>query len=109
MKEEEKSIVKIHNLEVHFEIDFELGSSAAGGRRIVRAVDGLSAEIRRGEIISVVGESGSGKTTLGRTIVGLTRPTSGSVLVAGLKVDYGKSRSLKELWRRAQMIFQDPY
>jgi peptide/nickel transport system ATP-binding protein len=105
----QEPVVKIDNLQVHFEIDFELGGSSAGGRRIVRAVDGLSAEIRRGEIISLVGESGSGKTTLGRTIVGLIKPTSGSVFVAGLKVDYGKSRSLKELWRKAQMIFQDPY
>jgi len=75
----------------------------------VKAVDGVNLDIKRGEVISLVGESGSGKTTLGRTLVGLTRPTSGRIMIDGREVDMRDRKGLKELWKKAQMIFQDPY
>jgi peptide/nickel transport system ATP-binding protein len=79
------------------------------GKTLVQAVDGVSLDIRRGEVLSLVGESGSGKTTVGRTIVGLTRPTSGRILLEGEEISVKDRKGLRKLWRRAQMIFQDPY
>ena len=74
---------------------------------MARAVDGVDLAVRRGEIIALVGESGSGKTTLARTILGLQRPTSGAVYVAGEALSY-RARDLKAYRRRAQLILQDP-
>jgi oligopeptide/dipeptide ABC transporter ATP-binding protein len=71
-----------------------------------RAVDGVNLTMRSGEILALVGESGCGKTTLARTIVGLQRPTSGSVWVRGAELRLDR-RSLREHRRTAQMIFQD--
>ena len=79
-------------------------------RQLLRAVDGVSFAIRRGETLSLVGESGCGKSTVARLICGLYEPTSGSVIFDG--VDLGKVASRSEmlqLRRRFQMIFQDPY
>ena len=76
---------------------------------MVRAVDGVSLKVKRGEVISLVGESGSGKTTLGRATVALTKPTSGEVIIQGRRVDFGKRKELKSLWKKVQMVFQDPY
>ena len=77
-------------------------------RRVeARAIDGVSLEWRRGEILGVVGESGCGKSTLARTLLGLQEPSSGSISLAGADIADRGSRS--ELRRRVQMIFQDPY
>ena len=77
------------------------------GGDVARAVDGVDLAVRRGEILAIVGESGSGKTTLARTILGLQRPTSGVVHVAGEALSY-RTRDLKTYRRRAQLILQDP-
>jgi len=101
--------ISLNNLIVEFE---DYGVRLEGlrlKRRIVKAVDGVSLGVRKGEILALVGESGSGKTTLGRTIVGLTKPTHGEVYVEGELIDYEDKESLKRLWRKAQMVFQDPY
>jgi oligopeptide/dipeptide ABC transporter ATP-binding protein len=76
-------------------------------RKVARAVDGVSLEWRRGEILGVVGESGCGKSTLARALLGLVAPAAGSVSREGEPVA-GRS-DLRELRRRVQMIFQDPY
>jgi oligopeptide/dipeptide ABC transporter ATP-binding protein len=75
-------------------------------RIYVRAVDGVSLDIREGEIIAIVGESGSGKTTLARIAAGLLKPDSGKVLYRGRDL-YGK-RIPKEVRKKIQMIYQDP-
>ena len=79
---------------------------AAGG---VRAVDDVSLSIARNEIVGLVGESGSGKTTLGRTILGLTQATTGTVTFDGTDITHPSRGQWNALRRRMQMIFQDPY
>jgi len=83
-----------------------LARRAAGG---VRAVDGVTLTIARNEIVVLVGESGSGKTTLGRTILGLTQATSGTVTFDGTDITQPSRGQWSALRGRMQMIFQDPY
>ena len=75
----------------------------------VKAVDGLSFQIRRGETLGLVGESGCGKSTTGRAILQLYRPTTGSVMFGNQDLTKIKGSDLRRFRRRMQMIFQDPY
>jgi ABC-type glutathione transport system ATPase component len=75
----------------------------------VRAVDDVSFTLRRGEILGVAGESGSGKTTLARCITRLVEPDAGTIELDGVDVRAARGRELRELRRRMQMVFQDPY
>ena len=75
----------------------------------VRAVDDVSLDLRRGEVLGLVGESGSGKTTLGRTILGLARATAGTVVFEGNEITAMSERKLRPLRRRMQIVFQDPH
>jgi len=76
---------------------------------ILKAVDGVSLKISKGEIVSVVGESGSGKTTLGRTALKLINPASGKIIFEGKDITNLTDKDLKWFRRKAQMIFQDPF
>jgi peptide/nickel transport system ATP-binding protein len=78
-------------------------------RGAIRAVDGVSLDIRRGEVIGLVGESGSGKTTLGKTILQLTPATGGQIIYDGQEMARLAGTQLRRMRRRMQMIFQDPY
>jgi peptide/nickel transport system ATP-binding protein len=94
------AIVKAKDIAMHFDVSLPWLNRVLEkkGRSILRAVDGVSFEIRRGETLSLVGESGCGKSTVARLLVGLYRPTRGAVEFFG--------RGLRQ---KLQMIFQDPY
>ncbi|HEX2131119.1 MAG TPA: ATP-binding cassette domain-containing protein [Actinophytocola sp.] len=78
-------------------------------RREVRAVRDVSFELRPGEVVSLIGESGSGKSTIGRMILRLTRATSGTITFDGTDLTTLRRGSLKEYYRAAQGVFQDPF
>ena len=105
-------LIEVAGLMRHFDVSPPLLNRLIEGspRRILRAVDGVSFAIRRGETFSLVGESGCGKSTVARLMVGLYRPTAGSIRFAGTEIggrDGAANRKLVQ--RRMQMIFQDPY
>lgn len=94
------ALVEISDLIKHF---------PASGKQMVRAVDGVSFTINRGETLGLVGESGCGKTTIGRTILRLIEPTGGRICFDGRNLLELNRTEMRELRRRMQIIFQDPY
>jgi len=100
------ALVHVGDLFVHFPIYRGLIRKQVGA---VRAVDGVSFDIKRGETLGLVGESGSGKSTTGRAILQLRRPTSGNVQFEGTDLVQLKGEELRKMRRKMQMIFQDPY
>lgn len=104
----EAPVLRLEDVHVHFRKKKFMEKAS-----VVKAVDGVSLEVGRGEVVALVGESGSGKTTLGRAAIGLTRPTSGNViLVEGetlTDVGQAKGRKWKSLRKKLQIIFQDPF
>ena len=99
-------LLQVTNLVKHFQV----GGGLFGGRGgLVRAVDGVSFDIRRGETLGLVGESGCGKTTTGRCILQLERPTSGQILFEGRDLTTLDDNELRPIRRKMQVIFQDPY
>ncbi len=81
----------------------------AGSGRFVRALDGVSLELRRGEIVGVVGRSGAGKSTLARVLLGLEPPDAGEVLYDGVPLGRPGSAEEKRMRRAVQVVFQDPH
>ena len=91
-----EKIIEMKNLKKYFPMK---------KRQVLKAVDNVTMDIYRGEVLSLVGESGSGKTTLGRTVSRLYPKTAGDILVGGKPAE---SYSIKEFTKKIQMIFQDP-
>ncbi|HZH46431.1 MAG TPA: ATP-binding cassette domain-containing protein, partial [Roseococcus sp.] len=89
----------------HFPIRDALGR----GRGAVRAVDGVSLTVERGETLAIVGESGCGKSTLGRLLLRLAEPDSGRLVFAGEDLLALSPRRLRARRQRMQLVFQDPY
>lgn len=100
-------LVTVRNLKKHFPLHKKGWLSRA--RRVVHAVDGVSLDIKPGEVLGLVGESGCGKSTLGRLILRLLKPTSGQILFQGEDILLADHRRMRELRREMQIIFQDPY
>ncbi len=100
-------LLRVDNLVKHFPI--YKGTVLQKQVGAVHAVDGVSFEIRKGETLGLVGESGCGKSTTGRTIIQLHRPTSGSVHLDDVELTKLNGKELRQMRRKMQMIFQDPY
>jgi len=104
-----ETVLKVVDLKKWFQVRMGLRSTFSKKRLFVRAVDGVSFEIKRGEVFGLVGESGSGKTTTGRAILRLTDVTSGTIFFGGKDITTIPEKELKPLRRRMQIVFQDPY
>jgi len=96
----QQALVQVQGLKKYF---------PAGGKSMLKAVDGLDFFINRGETLGLVGESGCGKSTVGRTLVKLYEPTAGEIHFAGQDITRFDKKQRKDYARKAQMIFQDPY
>ena len=99
-------LLEVRNLVKHFHVGGGLFGGKAG---LVRAVDGVSFSLHRGQTLGLVGESGCGKTTTGRCILQLERPTSGEIVFEGHDLAKLDDAELRPFRRRIQVIFQDPY
>ena len=99
-------LLHVDNLVMHFPIFRGVFQRKVGA---VRAVDGVSFDIKRGETLGLVGESGCGKSTTGRTILRLYKPTDGRVEYEGVDLAELKHEPMRQMRRKMQMIFQDPY
>ena len=100
-------ILEIHDLVKHFPLTLGIVLQRQVGS--VKAVDGVSFDLRQGETLGVVGESGCGKSTLAKLLMLLEKPTSGSVTFKGDDIYKLRGKALKEMRRNIQIVFQDPY
>jgi len=101
------TLVDVRDLKMHFPLTRGIVLQRVVG--YVRAVDGISFSIVRGQTLGLVGESGSGKTTIGRTMVRLYKPTSGQILFENQDLAKLEGEALRQIRRRVQMVFQDPF
>ena len=109
-KPDETALVSVRDLKTYYSIRGSFADRLIGREAgSVRAVNDVSFDLRKGEVLGLVGESGSGKTTLGRTLLGLVRATSGSVVFEGRDITKLGERQLREHRRRMQIVFQDPH
>ncbi len=100
-------LLRIENLQMHFPVTQGIVLQKQVG--VIKAVDGLNFTIKRGETLGLVGESGCGKSTTGRAILQLSRPTAGKVYFENIDLTQLATEDLRQIRRRMQMIFQDPY
>ncbi len=113
MNQNGNNLISIQNLQVHYDLggggilDRITGGSRV--RRVVKAVDGVSLDIKKGETLGLVGESGCGKSTLGKAILRLTEPTGGQVFYNGKDLAHLSQSAMRDERKNLQMIFQDPY
>lgn len=96
---ESRNLIEVKDMKIHFQ---------QKGGKVVKAVDGITFSIRKGETFGIVGESGCGKSTLGRGILRLIEPTDGKVFYDGRDMSTMNDKEMKELRKKIQIIFQDP-
>src|SRR5438128_9364757 len=100
-------ILELSDVQTHFAI--QRGFIFRRQIGTVKAVDGVTLTVARGEVLGLVGESGCGKSTLARTIMQLVPTTAGAVLLEGKNLSGGTAAELQDVRRHMQMVFQDPY
>ena len=98
-------LLNVEGMKVYYPVKGDFGS----GREFVKAVDGVSFEVRKGEVFGIVGESGCGKSTLGRGICKLETPTAGKIILAGEDISSYGRKQMRAVRKKVQMVFQDPY
>ena len=106
MEEKKEILLSVKDLKVYYKVK---AKSILPKKESVKAVDGISFDVYKKEAFGIVGESGCGKSTTGHTIVGLLRPTEGDILLNGETILDDKKRYSKEMAKKIQIIFQDPY
>lgn len=102
-------VLEARNLAKHFRAGAKMGGRLFGEQPVVRAVDGVSLSVRRGETLAVVGESGCGKSTLARLLLRLVDPTAGEVFYGGRDIARLPAAEMRRLRRDLQFVFQDPF
>jgi len=100
-----ESLLSLDDLAVHFKV----GNSFAGGVKTLKAVDGVTLDVKPGECLGLVGESGCGKSTLALAIMGLLLPTRGTIGIDGQQISGTTPPDRMKMARTVQMVFQDPY
>ena len=105
METDDVNLISLDSLQV----DYRIGGGLFETARRVRAVDGVSLEIKKGEILGLVGESGCGKSTVGRAILRLIEPTAGRIFYKGVNLAHLSAAAMREERKGLQIIFQDPY
>lgn len=106
IKQEKKNLLEVQNLKTYYPIKGGFFKKTVGN---VKAVDNVSFTIKNGETLGLVGESGCGKSTTGRTILRLLNPTDGKIIFNNQDITSLKGKSLREIRKDIQMVFQDPY
>ena len=101
-----KELVIVKNLIKHFNASKGLFKPKT---ETIYAVNNISFSINQGETLSLVGESGCGKSTVGKCLIGLEKPTSGEIIIDGIKTTTSTKKDIKELRKKVQIIFQNPY
>ncbi|NLY18031.1 MAG: ABC transporter ATP-binding protein [Clostridiaceae bacterium] len=104
--EQNSVLLEVNNLKMHFPVSESIFSKS---KTVLKAVDGVSFTINRGETFGLVGESGSVKTTTGKCILGIHNPTDGNIIYNGIDITKLSKNEAKKFLREKQMIFQDPY
>ena len=103
MSKLEDIIFEVRNLTKYFR-----SVDIYGHTEIIKALDNISFSVRLGHTLGIVGESGSGKSTIGRCVLGLTKLSSGEIILGGEKINYNRNKDINKLRRKTQIVFQNP-